>query len=358
MKPYRLDDRKSVKHSLTEIDLSQWKEIILTHVKSENGWKPLLDITWGAKKEKDRGFTADDVDNALLVDNMLTFIATYGPASVFREITTRSTCMKDVWEVIRKWAGIRPSGSKHLTYAKLRRAYDPSSNQSPQEYFYALRDAKEDCLLLAGSPIKFRNKTLATDEDLVPCLESDIVMDWLEALGGPSLQEHVFRVYSKDLESSSLADLQDRISENIETLLIEAEAAAEAPSTIGKAFIKGATKQPFRSNDRNTGFKGASKEPFRSNDRNTRFARNNRDSGQAKPASKSVTPCILCKAKGRPQASSHSISECFLLTTDNRKSIVGVHKVFMGDDTEEASQSDEESYEDSPSTDVEEALQD
>ena len=327
MKPYRLDERKSAKLMLTEIDLSQWKEVILTHVKSENSWKPLLDITWSAKKEKDRGFDADNVDKALQVDNMLTFIATYGPASVFREITTRSTCMKDVWEVIRKWAGIRPSGSKHLTYAKLKKAYDPNSNQSPQEFFYALRDAKEDCLLLAGSPIKFRNKTLATDEDLVPCLESDIVMDWLEALGGPSLQEHVFRVYSKDLESSSLADLQDRISENIDTLLVEAEVTAEPPATIGKAFIKGSA--------RHRGSPPPTRHPFRSNDHKhqNRSDRNSRASVPFKPDG---AHCILCKAKGRKQATSHTIAECFLLTGDDRNAIVEIHDEFMGEDTDEA----------------------
>ena len=74
-----------------------------------------------------------------------------------------------------------------------------------------LRNAKEDCLLLTqdhGGRVRFKGEFPATDEDLTPTLESDIVADWLEIIGGATLQDHVVRVFSKDLETETLADLR------------------------------------------------------------------------------------------------------------------------------------------------------
>jgi hypothetical protein len=51
-------------------------------------------------------------------------------------------------------------------------------------------------------------------------------LDWLEAVGGPQLQEQVFRVYSKDLETCTLTDIRIRISDNLKVLLAEAENTA------------------------------------------------------------------------------------------------------------------------------------
>ena len=316
MKPYRLDDRKSSKQSLTEIDLSQWKEVIVSNIKAEAEWKPLLNRTWKEKKITNRGFgdESGDEKDATNLDSMLTFIATYGPSSVFREITQRSTSMTEVWEVIRKWAGLRTSGSKHLTYSKLKRSYDPTSNQSPQEFYYALRDAKEDCLLLANSNIKFKGKTLAEDEELIPCIESDVVMDWLEAIGGPALQDHVFRLYSKDLEAGTLADLQERISENMETLLAESENATDGAASISRV--------DFRNRDRKQS--RPRKESRQNKDRDQYF------NAKTEYPKKSGAPCPLCKAKGRPQANSHGIADCRLLGFEDRKAIAKIHKVFKG----------------------------
>ena len=328
MKPYRLDDRKSSKSVLTEIDLAQWKEVILAHIKAEENWLPLVTRTWGAKKVANRGLAGDDPPgDAVKLEAMLAFIATYAPSSVFREITQRCKSLADVWNIIRKWAGIRASGSKHLTYSKLRKAWDPNGNQSFQEYYYALRDAKEDCLITVTSAIKFNGAVLAEDEELTPCLEADVIIDWLDSIGGAPLVEHVFRAYSKELEASSLADLQERIAENLTTLITEAEASVDPQAAINKAFAK--MSIPPRRDQR--------KDHRDRRDRNRSSRPPTPPWKQANSASGKSKSCALCKAKGRDNANNHSIAECWLLSADDRNAIVKVHGVFLDEsDTDNA----------------------
>ena len=62
--------------------------------------------------------------------------------------------------------------------------------------------------------MSFQGQIPEQDEELSPTLECDVVTDWLEALGGPELLEHIFRTFAKDLERESLADLRQRISDS------------------------------------------------------------------------------------------------------------------------------------------------
>ena len=68
----------------------------------------------------------------------------------------------------------------------------------------------------SGGKVAFKGKIPDEDEDLIPTLESDVVLDWLDALRGSKLVHHVFRVFSKELEAESLANLRQAISDNHE----------------------------------------------------------------------------------------------------------------------------------------------
>ena len=68
----------------------------------------------------------------------------------------------------------------------------------------------------SGGKVAFKGKIPDEDEDLTPTLESDVILDWLDALGGSKLVHHVFRVFSKELEAESLANLRQAISDNHE----------------------------------------------------------------------------------------------------------------------------------------------
>ena len=49
------------------------------------------------------------------------------------------------------------------------------------------------------------------------------MLDWMDAIGGAKLVNQTFRGFSKELESESLADLRQRISDNLQSLISEAE---------------------------------------------------------------------------------------------------------------------------------------
>ena len=132
------------------------------------------------------------------VDKILTYLATYGPAFLFVQITTRCTSLNDVWKEMNKWAGVRPSSSKLLTYYYLKQSYDPASDMSAQDFYYALRDAMESSLFSAGSGVLFNGTVLPADEDLSPISEAQVIMDWLHVIGGNPLVETVFRQYSRE----------------------------------------------------------------------------------------------------------------------------------------------------------------
>jgi hypothetical protein len=194
---------------------------------------------------------------------------------------------------------------------------------------------KEECLISSSSGIKFKGKALDEDEELTACIESDIVLDWLTAIRGSLLVEHTFRVFSKELETTSLSDLQERISDNLPTLLSESDDSNQA--TINRSFTGLSIKNKSMRNSRQA---NRSVRSDRSN-RFDRFPRQN-SAFPKSPARQPRTslssqgaPCQLCKAKGRPQATNHGIGDCFLLSLDDRKAIIKATGVTGGETTDE-----------------------
>ena len=68
---------------------------------------------------------------------------------------------------------------------------------------------------------------ITEDEDMTPTVRSIIVLDWMHAIGGPALVEHVHRAYATELESTTLASLQPRIWKNLSALMREIEETEE-----------------------------------------------------------------------------------------------------------------------------------
>ena len=161
---------------------------------------------------------------------MLEYISQFAPNCLYRDITSRATSLQAVWILVRNWAGLKSSGCKQLVYFNIKKSYASNPETPSTDFHLALRNAKEDCLLLsraAGGKVSFNGEIPAEDEDLSPTLENDVVIDWLEALGGSKLVEHVFRVFAKELETESLYDIRQRISESLPSLISETEIQAE-----------------------------------------------------------------------------------------------------------------------------------
>ena len=162
------------------------------------------------------------------------------------------------------------------------------------------------------------------------------MLDWMDALGGVKLVDHTFRVFSKELETESLADLRQRISDNLPSLTSEAEAE------INRAFVP--PKPPFRSGQFNNKPFGQRKSPPPQQFQPFQSAR---PSPQPRPPPPQqnpslLPPCKLCATTKPDVAHTHGIGTCFqLYGTKKRQVTRAVHT----DDTEEATQPEYTSYE-------------
>ena len=204
LKPFMLEDKKDAHtRSISEVTANKWQGCMLANIKKEEKWLPFLSKTWKPKKIKNRGFSGDSaVTDANQVDLLLEYIAQYAPNHLYRDITSRVTSLSAVWTLIRNWAGLKTSGCKQQTYFSVKNSFDPNGELIATDFFFTLRNAKEDCLLLSaasGGKIRLNGNLPTEDEDLTPTLESDIVLDWMYAVGGSKLVDNVFKSFSKEL---------------------------------------------------------------------------------------------------------------------------------------------------------------
>ena len=88
-----------------------------------------------------------------------------------------------------------------------------------------------------GGKVSYRGKIPTENEKFSACMESDVTAHWLEAIGGQTLVQHIFRVFAKELDTITLADLRPVIVDNMDNLRAEAITQAETNWIfINKAF--------------------------------------------------------------------------------------------------------------------------
>jgi hypothetical protein len=231
-----------------------------------------------------------------------------------------------VWTHVREWASLKTVGSNHQAYEALKRSYKHGTNDmTPTNFFDLPRNAKEDCLLLKDGNIMLNNLNQITDENLSPYLKSDIVSNWLEAVGGPQLQEQVFRVHSRDLKTCTLADIRLRISDNLEVLLAEAENTAQAGRALAqKASIGWTNAKPPSGGRGMPANRRYQTKPVHWQD------------GRTKPSPPTSQQYKLCHAYNSP--TTQSIVQCSYINANDRKAIIRLTSVdnFAKNETEEA----------------------
>ena len=346
VKLFNLEERKTQTGSITEVDIFQWKNTLLDNLKKETEFNEHCTETskWDTERVTTRGFVDTVADDGLgkkksdQVTSMLTKIASYAPKSIVREIVKRTKCLADIWNIARDWAGIQSSGSKHLEYYKIKMSYRKvDKEETKQEFYYRLRDAMEDTLIMAKDKIHDDDgELIVEDEDMTPTVKSTVVLDWLEAIGGPSLIEHVHRLYAKELESVTLSSLQSRIWKNIDSLMREIEGSdgndAQKVYRVeeatcrqvgrGRGIERGGRGQSgssrFHQQDRQGGGTFSKRGGFRGT-----FSGYSRGGFRGSPSGSSGDKfCKLCKASGSQNFKSHDISECWLLSERDRSNIL------------------------------------
>ena len=202
-KVFNLEERKRQTGKATsEIDVFQWKSTLLEELRKNADFTDHLaaGAKWELPKVTNRGFVGDHADrSSKRVDAMLTKISSMAPSCLVRAISKRTTCLEDVWSVVLDWAGIQTTGTKHLDYYRVKNSWKVDGDETKQEFFYRLKDSMEDTLITTDHNIMEDSKLITQDEELTPCINSIVVMDWIDAIGGAPLVEHVNRVYAKDL---------------------------------------------------------------------------------------------------------------------------------------------------------------
>jgi hypothetical protein len=229
-KPYRFD---TIIKPISQTDYAMWHQTLWEYIKSIQEYKPLLkkDLTWSTDDVANRGFT-DDADapgaNKLtaqqkcdLLESILLKIGTYGPKSTFIDITTRSTSYKDIWAIIKRVCGFPVPGTQLIEYMTIKNSFDRNGKVTYNDHYYSMRDSKIACLSKKDSNITFNGKPITVDEKITPSIEDGITADWLESIGGIRLVKYVGQEYAKELETTSLYDLQKVIGkqEVMQTIL-------------------------------------------------------------------------------------------------------------------------------------------
>ena len=337
VKLFNLEERKnSTGTAITEVDIFQWKNTLIDNLKRDAEFREFCTDTarWDFENVENRGFEdtvqgdGSAVTKASTVHSMLTKIASYAPKSIVREITRRTKSLNDIWNIAREWAGIQSSGAKHLEYYKTKMSYlKIDKEETKQEFFYRLRDAMEDTLIRSNDNITDDGEVVNINEDMTPAIKSLVVLDWLDAIGGPKLVEHVHRVYAKELETCTLSSLQSRMWKNIDSLMRESENDGDIEKVFrskvkeydqSSAIVCGNVGVPRRGNT--TRFPGTSRQRSRGQrPKNTGF--NPRGRGYTPTNVRGILGCKLCKANGSPTYKSHEISDCWLLNESERSKI-------------------------------------
>jgi hypothetical protein len=207
LKPFMIEEKKEgPTRSVSEITANKWQGCMVANIKKEEKWVPLMTKTWQPKKTANRGLAgATAADDSTQVDQMLEYVSQYAPNALYRDITLRATSLAAVWTLVRDWAGLKTSGCKQHTYFTVKHSYDSNSDLTPTDFFFSLRNAKDDCLLLSaahGGNVKFHGSVPTDDEDLTPTLESDVVLDWLDSLVVPNLLDIPSECLLKNLRMS------------------------------------------------------------------------------------------------------------------------------------------------------------
>ena len=177
--------------------MAQGREILLTNIMT-------------AKVTNRAITTGDDITGQVVkLQKIITFVANCATATLFRKISSEATFPKEVWNVIREWAGIRPPSLLHLTYNRLKCSSDPVGAPSYEDFIYTLNVAKVQCLVTIASSMKSRGEALDQDEERGVYFESYVLVDWQTAIHNQALGEVVFKDFAEDLKIFSLADLQE-----------------------------------------------------------------------------------------------------------------------------------------------------
>ena len=124
-----MERKTGPRNNVSETDICQFVQILTTNIRLNEKWSKFTQANaeWKPHRVLNRGFLDDTAEtDAANVDAMLAYIASYSPKHLLREITERSTSLSSIWALLRKWAGIQPTGLKLLEYSRMQNMWTPA----------------------------------------------------------------------------------------------------------------------------------------------------------------------------------------------------------------------------------------
>ena len=169
---------------------------------------PKAKISWNKYSSGDpnRGLQDDDGANGKTAQEkasdlqaMLLYISQWVPCFLANDIELNTTCIDDVWNIIRRYYNIEQSEVQFIKFSSIKR----EENERPETLYQRILSHIQDNLLKKDGKISHDGKKVENDEDISPTLERMAVLRWLELLD-PDLPEYVVRMFENELQHKSL----------------------------------------------------------------------------------------------------------------------------------------------------------
>ena len=303
IKPIKLDSLRPI----NERKFFQWKETILSFLKTNKDFHEFLkdDRKWTARNDADnRG--EDESTKEIALDTLINHLATYGPEALVHDIVNESDSVNYVFNKIRSMFQLKVSGASILKYAQMKKTFKHAGEESYQDFYYKLRACRYETLNKKDQIVTYKGKTVTANEKMSCAIECGIVIDWLEAID-ERLVEYIGRVYSRDLQSITLYDLQETIADNLDELLTEIKNTENLKSY--KTGVKEEKEEDPVHTRANRTFDRRSRGGARPKQGQSKQRRN----GQP------MRTCAICKAANRNH--NHATLKCNFLPFDDKKDI-------------------------------------
>ena len=305
VKPEKLD---KVLKPIDESKFFQWRETLIDCASQKTEWLDFTvpNYTWTPRnQDRNRGFDLtnnEDKKKLVNLNSFINYVAMYAPGSLVHDIVNESTGMAYIEAKIRSMYQLRNTGSSVFNYYKKSRSFNHAGTQSYQDFYYELRAQKYETLYKEGQIVTFKGKQIIKDEIMSPSIENSIVIDWLSAID-EDLIEEVEQQYARDLESVSLVDIQEIISQGLPALLSKIKTKKDI----------GAYKVKLESDVSAYNVRG-----FSQRGRGFNRGSNNRR-GQDRKSSNNGG-CSLCKSYGFiTRAQSHELKDCHVFNSIKKK---------------------------------------
>lgn len=336
------------KEDLTLASFNAWQNNVTFYLAQEINYVPFLTgdkQTWqkiNAETDDTRGLTDHPSGHptgatyVFYLNQMLGLMTQWLPTYIHHSIKNNSSCLEDVWTAIRKFYGIKQSEVQFMKYNEI--VWE--EGEKPEHLFQRMMYHLNDNLLQVGCKLNHDGVPVTKNEIMSPTTERLAVLRWMDLLH-PKLWRLVQRTYAYDLNRSSLKDVQEQVSENIDSLLEELKNNEDL--NVCRVHTRHRHDQDEEDDDLNVGRVQFQRRDFRqksreSRDGRSRFSNSRSSSFQTSTAStrrsqRQFIPCRLCSDNGR--ASNHPMKRCRFLTKEEKEDFIGSVKLQFNDSDSE-----------------------